>query len=202
MKQALDAFPSACHQLALKGWPLPVFLSINEVVTWAQDPPDELDQKFSDWFSANDGERFDTLASSCLERQILGPWLSLLEECISAYRRCEYRVTVPSLLAILEGILMAERGNSTRVVATAKQYRDAAPHEDHDSMLWLIWDAIHAYVSQLFKPAPFEAQRPSVLNRHWILHGRDESGAWNQSDSLRLFLGIETVSLMLDAEPV
>jgi hypothetical protein len=45
----------------------------------------------------------------------------------------------------------------------------------------------------VFASAPFDACRPDVLNRHWILHGRDVA-SWRQVDSLRLFVAVDTCS--------
>jgi len=180
-----------------------MIFSSREVVEWAQDSPDELDRKFVRLFSANRGARFDSLAGTLLERDNLAPWRDLLEECVSVYRRRQYRVAVPALLAILEGILSAGCGNSTRVKAIVERHLASAPHEEHDDLLWILWSAVDAFIGELFKRVQFSDSRPPVLNRHWILHGRDlQSASWSQSDSLRLFLAIDTASYMLSDEPV
>lgn len=203
MQELYRQLPSACAQLAEKGWPLPLQLSNRQIVGWAQDAPDELDRKFSRWFSANRGERFNSVADSCLARENLAPWHALLEECVTAYRRRQYRVTVPALMAVLEGILLAGCTDSTHVKATVKCHVAAAPHEPHNDLEWVVWSAIDAFITELFKHVRFSGGRPPMLNRHWVLHGRDhQSDAWSQADSLRLFLAVDTVSFMLDEEPV
>ena len=145
---AHDQLPSACKQLAEKGWPLPLIFSSREVVEWAQDSPDELDRKFVRLFSTNRGARFSALAGALFERDNLTPWRDLLGECVSVYRRRQYRVVVPALLAILEGILSAGCGRSTRVKAIVEGHLASAPHEEHDDLLWILWTAVDAFVGE------------------------------------------------------
>ena len=50
----------------------------------------------------------------------------------------------------------------------------------------LIWISIESFIKPIFCNAPFTESRPIVLNRHWILHGRDTK-AWGFDESLSAY---------------
>ncbi len=51
----------------------------------------------------------------------------------------------------------------------------------------------------LFQFAPFDGDKPVFINRHWILHGRDnDSASWTVADALRLFNALQTVDSLLE----
>ena len=48
------------------------------------------------------------------------------------------------------------------------------------------------FLDHLFKPSDFEATRPTIINRHWILHGRSATD-WTVADALKLVNALATL---------
>jgi hypothetical protein len=48
------------------------------------------------------------------------------------------------------------------------------------------------FLQMLFAPKPFDQKPPDRINRHWVLHGRDDCN-WSQADVFRLLNALETL---------
>jgi len=51
-------------------------------------------------------------------------------------------------------------------------------------MAYFTWSALATFIGKLYEPSDFSKGRPPLLNRHWILHGRD-STQWTVADAHR-----------------
>src|SRR4030095_698695 len=58
--------------------------------------------------------------------------------------------------------------------------------------LRLIWKSVATFMEKLYENSDFSGNRPFLINRHWILHGRDAT-AWTVADSIRLFNALQTI---------
>lgn len=61
------------------------------------------------------------------------------------------------------------------------------------SLNYITWISVEKFIECLFRYKKFDDDRPIFLNRHWILHGRDNTD-WEIGDSLRLFNALNTIS--------
>ena len=184
----------ASSTLAEQGWSLPMLLSpAGTYRVLKAGSPAEIDAQFVRLYDADEGWLFDRLADDLLNRDGLSSWRILLEQTISAYRRREFAITVPALLTICEGVLMRSEGNSTGLRAVVRERAKAEQHRFPESVHAILWHNVHGFVDELFKRSDFSGPRPSRLNRHSILHGRDVP-TWTQADCLRLFQAVHTLS--------
>jgi len=179
--------------LGARGWTLPMWAHTGFVAEIASSvKAGETDAYFMDLYSADGGSRETELLESLATRPELAHWEPLLNECIIAYKQRLYRVTLPSLLLVLDGLIAAagnrlnERSNA-KTVASSLLQASMRPYVD-----WLAWLTIEAFVSRVFQSREFGGQRPESINRHWIMHGRDIPD-WGQTDCLRLFQAIDTI---------
>lgn len=186
-------------ELAAQGWTTPLWVVPSEMSELlGSGVPDEVDGRFVEFYERDGGVKRSETMTWLLNRESLAPWRVLLSQVSTAYDRDDFAIAVPSLLAVLEGVLMADEGTSVRV-------RDAASRRVEQSSnavrKWL-WGAVSSFVDEVYRRSDFGGQRPSVINRHWILHGRDSS-TWTQADCLRLIQAIEVVtSLFALDDPV
>lgn len=141
----------------------------------------------SDWSRGWDEIRGETVSNPTLK-----PWAPLIAECWAAYDQQLYKICVPALITVLEGVLAARAGlrrarcKPTRLAARA--VRDSIP----DSFSRVVEQSIADFVRMLFQVRDFGATRPPLLNRNWILHGRDVAD-WSKPDALRLLHALSTV---------
>ena len=55
--------------------------------------------------------------------------------------------------------------------------------------------SIDSFVKEVFRSISFKDKRPSIINRNWILHGRDIP-EWKRVDCIRLFQAIDTFAII------
>lgn len=198
VRVGMERLDRAAVELAEQGWSLPMSLTPAETyVLLDARIASELDTRFVHLYAADEGQHFERLAEDLLNRHALLRWHVLLAQTISAYRRRDFAIVIPALLAVCEGILMRNEGKRTDVRAVARERAEAEQHRSPESIDAILWHNIHRFVDELFKRSDFSAARPLRLNRHWILHGRD-APAWSQADCLRLFQAVDTISILND----
>lgn len=124
----------------------------------------------------------------------LSKWSALLKLCFLSYERGECLIAVPSLLLILEGTL-ADLGNIAfeNSKERAKYFEQKISESEPESVNQYRWRSMNSFITTLFGFQSFKGPRPDILNRHWILHGRDVPD-WDESDCLRLLEAIRTVT--------
>ncbi|SJZ99948.1 hypothetical protein [Selenihalanaerobacter shriftii] len=195
VNEALECIEKSYEEFAKKGWTLPTFLTPQEVCMFANNISNlnQIDDAFINYYTKNDNENFNILANSICSSPHLSPWYNLLKECIIAYKKELYLVTIPSLIPILEGLITSfsfEKGN----------IKDKIHHEVNQvpegSIQEIILNSITLFIDQLFKSWNFSNERRPIINRHWILHGRDRDECWSKADSLRLFNAINTITVI------
>ena len=178
--------------LARLGWPTPMGMTPAETYAILDaGTPGAIDRAFVEAFEGNRREYFEKMVQDMIARKELRPWLVLINQSAAAYRQGAYAITVPALVTIIEGVLMHDKGSRIDVRRVVNER--IAQHRTPEEFTAVLWRVLGEYVDELFKNSDFTGPKPTGLNRHWILHGRDVA-EWGQADSLRLFLAADTVS--------
>jgi hypothetical protein len=186
----------AARELGARGWTLPMWSTTEFIADLVAVPAEETDHFITQHYLADDGMLEKSLLGSVLSEDALSHWQPLLKECVAAYEAGLYRVVVPALLLVLEGVLalagqhMTPKPDAKGVAAKRRKEADR-PRVD-----WLGWLTIEAFVAGIFKSHPYTGERPPLINRNWILHGRDVP-QWDRTDCLRLFQAIDTIAAFL-----
>jgi hypothetical protein len=144
--------------------------------------------------------RLRKLSKTLLSDSSFTPWKDLLRESFRAFNLGLYRVCVPSLISILEGYAISRLVESAKNQKKLLVKRDTKPdrrlkelHFHNDKRIkGLIWTSLIGFFDKLYIHSDFSMDRPSFLNRNWILHGRSECN-WTKSDALRLFNALDTL---------
>lgn len=181
-------------RLAKAGWTIPLEFTLTETYELLSGNTQEhLDQYFLHYYTQNEYYFLDELFASLLANSYLIKWNKLLSECINAYKDGYCLITIPSLISAIEGVLSVHWPNkdNTNVKIISKAM---IAKYDEDTLEKTAWLSIHEFVCCLFKGAAFSKKRPPIINRHWILHGRDET-QWQQIDAIRLFHALHTISV-------
>ena len=181
--------------LADAGWTVPHHLSIDGPQQVLQNGgPDAADAFFISHYERGFGKAFRDLRKSLLQSEHFSPWQPLLVECFAAYRRRRYRLVVPSLLLIVEGGVADLIGRPHARVKIPRVAREWTQNAEPGGWVWFGLRSIQQFLGNLFMPREFSSARPAVLNRHWILHGRDRPD-WDHADALRLFHCLATINV-------
>jgi hypothetical protein len=185
---------SACGRMGQLGWTLPMRFSMRGLVEISELPPAEIDNFFVEYYCVNDFAELRRVRAELSRRHSLVQWKALLDECFDSFESGKHLITIPALLSVIEGIVSsAGYGSAYPKVANLKKICAAKAADAAGGVKGLMWYSLELLTSQLFQAAPFNQARPTFINRHWILHGREDAATWTIADSLRLFNALQTV---------
>ena len=183
--------------LAELGWTIPMNLTSGEMYELlADDQADSVDAKFIQLYESEDRREFVALVSGILERPTLERWHVLIKQTVTAYESEHFTITVPALLTVIEGVVMKAERPREKMRGVANRLTTEAAAQCREPFIHHMWRATVRFIERLFEHVEFDATRPELINRHWILHGRDVA-TWGQGDSLRLFQAVDTVSSLM-----
>lgn len=177
--------------MASKGWTLPMTHEILDTFRILHDNPDNdaINNYFVNYYKRNNYQKFDLMVEN-IKNNLDIKWKNLLFECISAYKQDLFLITIPALLSIIEGNIL--RIHKTEGLKVIKPVKDIVNNINDDYVLKMGWYSTQIVIENLFQKSDFSGQKPNILNRHWVLHGRDETN-WKENDVLRLFQLLETI---------
>lgn len=194
MRYWLDESETNSGRLARLGWTIPVYSTPREMhELFRLREPDEVDSYFITYYDQR-GYYYERMKQNLLSEPSLNRWHALIKQCFDAYERDHFQITVPALLTILDG-LIHERTGGFKQQSNVRQATRKKLNEADSQLKRIIALSIDQYTSEIFNHHPFCEEAPKNLNRHWILHGRDEAD-WSRTDSLKLLHGIATISLV------
>lgn len=182
--------------LGKNGWTVPMWSS-PDIVTKLRNAPGGIDKAFVSYYTKDNNKRLKEVWKRLRNSKGLSRWRKVIEQTIDSYLDRRYAVVVPCLLIILEGSIAdgaSDLQNWPNPKGSARRKRE----HTEGGMRRLIWISIEAFIEPIFGNAPFSARRPIVLNRHWVLHGRDTKAWGLRRESIRLFHALDTVSTTVD----
>ena len=186
----LEDLEKACELFAKYGWTLPMDSQPGEVLDLVDSCSEEnIDNYFYKFYTENNNENLLAIFEEIQENEAIIKWKRLMNECILAYKSELYLVTIPSLISIIEGLISTfmDNPNSIRIMNVCKDM--TTKHNGYHRLLWV---SIHNFIQNLFEKQNFNGMRPGLINRHWILHGRDET-TWRDLDAIKLFVAVHAL---------
>lgn len=192
------AMVPAARKLGALGWTVPMWAEPKLVFELIDMDPKAIEELFVNTYREDNRAQFRRLCDGLADRTILAPWRPLLDECQSSFVEGRFQVVVPGLLVILEGLLVASMPTPGR---DGKPVFIALQHErESEALNAAVWTSVVAFMREVFKRHNFAAPRPALINRNWVLHGRD-AAIWGEAECLRLFQAVDTISCMCEPEP-
>ncbi|MDH3504794.1 MAG: hypothetical protein OEZ41_06960 [Nitrospirota bacterium] len=194
--QCWQKFSEEAKRIGDAGWTIPMWAIPAEVSHILEAATKrQIDDVFLDYYEADSGANYRQLKLYLGRRESLIRWRPLIEQCFTAFECGHYLIVVPAMITVIEGAIAKVGGEDAWRQKDPKQTaRKLGGYLDKDSIERIIWLSVDAFVSHLFEQHSFAATRPPLINRHWILHGRDEL-LWNKADCLRLFQAADTIGV-------
>jgi len=192
LRAGLEQVPVHAEALGAAGWTMPNWSTPGEVADILREArTSDIDDVFLRHYEADDGALIEELRTSLQSHGSLARWQPLIAECVSAFDAGQYRLVVPVMLTVVDGAVVSF-GDKPRLTNPVKSIPDILKSQKDGSMLKAAWISVAGFVHGIFKSHSFEADAPDRLNRHWILHGRDEPN-WSKIDALRVMQGVDTI---------
>jgi len=165
---------------------------------------EEIEKFFAEGYLGGESTQgmLNLTAAALLSSPELARWKGLLGEVFECVQLGKPRVCVVSLLTVLEGFLsqylVKEQimpPNKTKVAAFFRGTK-RHEHETYDAIWWM---SAVSFLNLLFQDSDFQADCPSFINRHWILHGRSET-EWSTADALKLINALTTLHWLVTTD--
>lgn len=150
----------------------------------------------------SDEKVFEELKSNILKNNLTTEWKELLIQCFDSYEKDNYLITIPNLFMIFEGIahiLIVPKYqkviNSTSSGSIRGQYNKVKEEIESDNTYIIYYSSIVEFINTTFRYGDFDnrTSRFDIINRNWVLHGRDNTRHWEKIDALRLFIALHTI---------
>lgn len=204
-EQVSASWLESAESLGEKGWTIPLNIGINEMLEIADfKTRSEVDRALSNFY-ANE-ENFKEMKSNILKNKLLSEWHELLKQCFENYERGSYLIVIPCLFTILEGFAhklvypkFKDSDNAKEQASLSKKYQIVRKEVLEDSVTLSFYASAQFFIKKAFQFGEFDkknAKRPFLINRNWVLHGRDDPAHWRKIDALRLFNAISTLTIL------
>ncbi|EJR17887.1 hypothetical protein LKL81_24275 [Bacillus paranthracis] len=193
----------AAESLAQKGWTLPMNMDIEEIFTLSQvESQEEVDSSFHVFYS-NEKE-YQNIKTDILKHELIKEWRGLLSQCFDSYEKGHYLIVIPSLFIVIESLanmLISPRFQKYITTEMKKkpslrvQFKKVKREIEDDKTNIIIYVSVMEFLYSVFRVGNFDknTSRFQIINRDWVLHGRDYPNNWTQVDALRLFNAIHTI---------
>ena len=156
---------------------------------------EKLDEYFYDYYFANDKSYLNQTVEYLMDL-IKPERRGLLEDCIDSFKNEKHRITIPSLLILIEGeaadILETEDIGYKLKNKMSMVARDEKEQIDQIAT----YTTYHFLREELYDGHNFSKKRLDMINRNWILHGRGNPELWSKHDSLRLINVLSSLQLI------
>lgn len=183
----------ATETLGKLGWTVPMNFTPREVVEVVELGSEEaIDRFFETYYFEGNAVHLRTLVERTAGSPLLERWAPLIKESHASFEAVGHLVVIPALLTVVEGGVAQLGQRLERKADIVRVVRETRNSYGEDRLTYAMWNSVYWFVDSLFKSSSFGRDRPSTLNRHWILHGRDLP-EWSRADALRLFHALGTL---------
>lgn len=155
----------------------------------------QIDTHFYNFYSQNDWAFYQHTKKLILET-IDPKWIELLNECFDSFEQDKYKSIIPTLFSIIEGETAFIYGTTDVGKDLFETMKTETRNIEHELTKLTIYSLAEFMRWQLFGYQEFSKSRKSVINRNWVLHGRDDPIYWHKVDALRLINILSTVQLV------
>ncbi|QWH42885.1 hypothetical protein EXW53_26795 (plasmid) [Bacillus mycoides] len=193
----------SAEKLGERGWTVPLCMTPGEIVECSKTQ--DIDTAMEKYFS-NERE-YSRMKRDVLNHKLVRNWKVLLKQCFNSFENGNYLVTIPNLFIILEGIARMlisqkfEKNQTANRTSLKNQYKKVSEDlyqedETKDRVYLVAYVSVLGFLNQVFQQGNFDKNptRFSIINRDWVLHGKDNPDNWEKVDALRLFNAIYSLT--------
>jgi hypothetical protein len=180
-------------ELGKRGWTVPGWATYDQIKPLARTPSSHS----LDAFFVRQYRRpglLSRVTSQTAKRPLMLRWLPLYRQATFLVNRRQHLVAVPALLLTFEGLVVTAVEAAKTNVRPRQVLRELTARQS--GSLRASWLSLAAFANTVFGDHHFSGQRPQIMNRHWIVHGRT-APRWNRADALRMLQAIDTASSLM-----
>jgi hypothetical protein len=178
-----EKFKNAVDSNTVYGWALTAHMPFNLYIEAGVkiDNLTHKDEFFTRLFESDDYDLYKNEKETILEL-VCDKWKSLLYECFEAIENNKNKIVIPSLFIIIEGELSRLAQSNDIGKRLVNSTKESLLKNSDDRMIYLVAESLFTFLDKhLFKTHKFNTDRPIVINRNWVLHGRDNPEEWTKT---------------------
>jgi hypothetical protein len=160
--------------------------------------PDEADAYMLAWYEEVDSD-LDSLERRLLDVDQLEPFRIPLSQCFTAYRRGDFAISIPFLVALLErglrNFLPTERFFSTDMARVVKGRYDKVQEDAPETVEAFFWMSLYSFIQWLYKQYGPRNSGEDRIFRNGIQHGTQPPPN-ERVEVLRLLHALDTVAAL------
>ncbi|MDR7908107.1 hypothetical protein [Bacillus velezensis] len=151
----------------------------------------ELDNKFTSYYEENNFKQLKVLRENLI-KGLADRWVELIEHSLELYFEGKFRLMIPVLITIIEGE-MSELTESASIGWRLMGDFKGKINDDDKYLAITSYSIVYFFMEKLFTTHSFDEDRLPMINRNWILHGRDNPELWTKADALRLLNALSSI---------
>lgn len=162
---------------------------------------EELDAHFLNYYSEDDWNEYKQLKKG-IKKHINTKWSELIDDCFFLFENHRYKSAIPIIFSIIEGEIAATIKSEKIGKLLVKEVKSEAESAETRFRKIVLYSITKCFQEALFISSPFNGDRKPVINRNWVLHGRDNPQLWEEVDVLRLLTVLNSIQFvqMMDVE--
>ncbi|MDW0115058.1 hypothetical protein QT711_18000 [Sporosarcina saromensis] len=122
----------------------------------------------------------------------------LLEDCLDSFLSDKYKIAIPTLMTFIEGEvtdILDTRDYGWKL----NELMEKATTNDEEKFDQIATYSTYYFLrEELYRSWKFGDERLEMINRHWVLHGRDNPELWTKYDCLRLINVLSSLQFIKD----
>ncbi|WIG43107.1 DUF948 domain-containing protein [Bacillus toyonensis] len=195
--ETMRTWRESAEKFGERGWTFPLSMTPGEVVDFSEI--EDIDTAMEEYFSHDNGYAYARMKRDVLDHKIVEGWKDLLEQCFNNYENESYLVAIPNLFIIVEGIArmlisgkFEKYKKAYRRPKVYTQFKVVREEVSTDRVYLVVYVSVLSFLNEVFKDGKFDENptRFPIINRDWVLHGKDTPSNWKKVDALRLFNAI------------
>lgn len=185
----------AIKQNSSAGWPLTNNMDVISYIEINEKCSDDKDRGklFVEMFESGNSALYEEEKENTLE-DVNEKYKDLLRQVFNAFERKEWLIAIPSLLLIIEGIIADTLSDNRVGKQLIKEIKKLIDKEKNDFNTLITLSLANYLEKKTFRNRDFEKKRSINLNRHWVLHGRDDVRLWTEEDFYSLLCVISSIT--------
>ncbi|RJX41041.1 hypothetical protein D3P09_03245 [Paenibacillus pinisoli] len=194
-----EEFAEECRNNAKYGWCLSSEMGVAEYreIARSKDSQEVKDEKFVSMFEEEEFALYKAEKEFIISKSS-EEWKILYEDCFNAFENELHRLAIPSLIMGIEHELFVISNSDMYGMRLIRKVKSDFEEGNSDSTLTYALNApvFSVLENSLFKTIPFESERPTIINRNWVLHGRDDPTSWSKIEIYKLMTIISAIKLI------
>ncbi|OMD64654.1 hypothetical protein BSK62_16930 [Paenibacillus odorifer] len=194
-----DDLKEECLSNTKYGWCLSAEMPVGAYrsIARSEDNQEKRDQLFVQGFEHDDFYLYKKEKEYITSTSTKG-WKKFYEECFYSIENSNYKVVVPSLVSAIEYELSDGLNVNSIGKKLIKEIQDSINENNElESFSYTIGFSVIALLeNSIFQSHAFNKDRASLINRNWVLHGRDNPSFWGKTDVYKLITIISALKMI------